>query len=552
MLLGSKNEKTVTEGLRVMKKMLSHEAFFKRGERGPVLFMTDDDDALRNALKTVWPEALCILCVWHILQSTYRWLCNGNNGIHKDHRQELLRIFKDMMYAETGEDFEEQFLNDFLDHPLIEQYSHYLEYLESQYFNRIEAWALFYRKENMLPTHNTNTNNYVEISFRETKDHQFNRQKAFNLPELLSIVMDQSENYVQKLIDMGCSRTDQLRYNHSRYNMIPSKIECRHIIDLGEGDYLVESEKSDKQYKVSMLSGFCQCPAGSNCGPCKHKSAIAKFFGFAGFNAIPTNDPHMRALWHYIAVGQAQSAHMYRDDKDSDKNLDIEGFIESRLMEKNIQSEDDQNCRLDHESDPEILPDENNEEYALEEKNEEEIANFLELWSEYGKSVADAMRKEPNDKLWKDCMKKVKNKISNSKSYRPQTLRHHLYSFGQDGQGPKDPETGRRSLLIPVQPAALARSRAQGTKRRGTQALGTTGNFKDRSGETERLAHQSLFFDQFISCPPTLIIHKQMNAILRKIGSYHNFQQTHFRRKCVLYRNFFRIKFFFFFNFFFN
>ena len=100
----------MTEGLRVMKKMISHEVFFKICERGPVLFMTDDDEALRNALKSVWPEALCILCVWHILQSTYRWLCNGNNGIHKDHRQELLRIFKDMMYAESGEDFEEQFL----------------------------------------------------------------------------------------------------------------------------------------------------------------------------------------------------------------------------------------------------------------------------------------------------------------------------------------------------------------------------------------------------------------------------------------------------------
>ena len=352
----------------------------------------------------------------------------------------------------------------------------------------------------MLPTHNTNTNNYVEISFRETKDHQFNRQKTFNLPELLSIVMDQSENYLQKLIDMGCSRTDQLRYNHSRYNMIQSKIELRHIIDLGEGDYLVESEKSDKQYKVSMISGFCQCPAGSNCGPCKHKSAIAKFCGFAGFNAIPTNDPHMRALWHYIAVGQAQSAHMYRDDRDSDKNIDIEGFIESRLSEISVQSEANENCRLVHESDTEILPDEKYEESPVEQVNEKEIANFLELWSEYGKSVAEAMRKEPNEKLWKDCMRKVKNTLSNSKSYRPQTLRHHLHTFGQDSQGPKDPETGRQSLLIPVQPAALARSRAQGTKRRGTQALGTTGNFKDRSGETERFAHQPLFSYRLISC----------------------------------------------------
>ena len=202
----------------------------------------------------------------------------------------------------------------------------------------------------------------------------------------------------------------------------------------------------------------------------------------------------------YIAVGQAQSAHMYRDDRDSDKNIDIEGFIESRLSEISVQSEANENCRLVHESDTEILPDEKYDESPVEQVNEKEIANFLELWSEYGKSVAEAMRKEANEKLWKDCMRKVKNTLSNSKSYRPQTLRHHLHTFGQDSQGPKDPETGRQSLLIPVQPAALARSRAQGTKRRGTQALGTTGNFKDRSGETERFAHQPLFSYRLISC----------------------------------------------------
>ena len=93
----------------------------------------------------------------------------------------------------------------------------------------------------------------------------------------------------------------------------------------------------------------------------------------------------------YIAVGQAQSAHMYRDDRDSDKNIDIEGFIESRLSENSVQSEANENCRLVHESDTEILPDETNEEVPVEQDNENEISNFLELWSEYGKSVADAM-----------------------------------------------------------------------------------------------------------------------------------------------------------------
>ena len=43
---------------------------------GPRLFMTDDDTALINALKKTWPEAVCLLCVWHLLQV----ICLIDNG----------------------------------------------------------------------------------------------------------------------------------------------------------------------------------------------------------------------------------------------------------------------------------------------------------------------------------------------------------------------------------------------------------------------------------------------------------------------------------------
>ena len=77
--------------------------------------------------------------------------------------------------------------------------------------------------------------------------------------------------------------------------------------------------------------------------------------------------------------------------------------------------------------------------------------------------------------------------MKDSKSFRPQTLRHHQYSFGQEPKGPIDRKTGQRSKApIPVQPTAVARSNANGTKRRGRRALGTTGAYKDRSGEVTR------------------------------------------------------------------
>ena len=41
-------------------------------------------------------------------QANYRWLCDGKNQINKGDRQELIRSFKALIYAETKEDFEER------------------------------------------------------------------------------------------------------------------------------------------------------------------------------------------------------------------------------------------------------------------------------------------------------------------------------------------------------------------------------------------------------------------------------------------------------------
>ena len=49
-----------------MSEILGEEAFNKKG--APNTFMTDNDDAIRNALATVWPTARRLLCTFHISQ----------------------------------------------------------------------------------------------------------------------------------------------------------------------------------------------------------------------------------------------------------------------------------------------------------------------------------------------------------------------------------------------------------------------------------------------------------------------------------------------------
>ena len=82
---------------------------------------------------------------------------------------------------------------------------------------RKDEWSLVYRYKNKLTTHNVNTSNYAEVSFRLTKENQFNRVKAYNLPDLLDIILDDSVYYVNRCIDVGNNRTSQFQYQKSRY-----------------------------------------------------------------------------------------------------------------------------------------------------------------------------------------------------------------------------------------------------------------------------------------------------------------------------------------------
>ena len=93
---------------------------------------------------------------------------------------------------------------------------------------------------------------------------------------------------------------------------------------------MVESEKNkERMILVNMNSGFCQCPLGRSCGPCKHKTAIARHRGFAGLSVVPKNDPRMRAFWHYIAIGSIQPEWLHRDENDL-KELNLTGLRQKR------------------------------------------------------------------------------------------------------------------------------------------------------------------------------------------------------------------------------
>jgi hypothetical protein len=481
LILSGKDENLIAEGLEELKLLLPTNAFHKRGEQGPKLFMTDDDEALRNALKKVWPNAKTLLCTWHNLQAAFRWLHQSQSNIKLHDRPHLLKLLQSAIYARTFRHFLRCKQN-IEEDPIALQYPQFLNHVYKPYFkdeDRIEAWAHYFRHERNLQTHGNDTNNYVETSFRETKDNQFNRTKCFNVPDLLSVLLDHSDSYKTKLTDLGNNRTAHYRYNKSKYIGKKTSIKKDKITELGGGNFIVEDNVKGKteQFRLNIYTGFCECKTGSNCGPCQHKTSVSQHFNISGFSIIPEQDPNMRALWHYIAYGRTLSSHMYRGLHDSNKQvLDVEAFINERLAEPTSEYDEYEHENMDARSESESIDssDESNDNDSSDESNDNEtedlitddkVNTFRKAWNNYGEKIIQEMQASKNSKDLNKGVDSVIRMMTKSKASNLATITKQLIWFGKEQHTKR--EHGKIRAKINVQPTALARSK---TKRRGRKS----------------------------------------------------------------------------------
>ena len=144
------------------------------------------------------------------------------------------------------------------------------------------------RLENKLPTHNQNTTNCVEYSFRMTKEVQFSRIRAYNLTDLLGICLDDSVLYTRRCVDVGHNQK-------SKYLFKKTVLDPSQIIQLTSSEFLVPSESvEDTSYRVNIKKGTCECRQGSQKGPCKHKSLVAQEYKMKNFEILPRENQEIR------------------------------------------------------------------------------------------------------------------------------------------------------------------------------------------------------------------------------------------------------------------
>ena len=299
------DSKTIEFGLELLKTILPPYAFYGRGPAlGPILCLTDDSDSERKALSSVWSQMSLLLCQFHLLQALWQWLWSGTHKIEKNDRAPLLKMFRKLVYSDTNEQFEEA-EEHMKENDLYHKYPALMKHIEDDILPRHEEWSLVHRINEKLPTSSVNTTNYVESSFRWTKEWQFNRHRAYNLFDLLQIVMDDSQYQARKCIDMANNvLTSRLKNQKSRYLTKKTKIDHTKIIKIDETTFMCPSEtKKDTFYTVDMALRLCECYMGRLKGPCKHKTVVSETQNIPSFDVVPTENPEMRALFMYLGKG---------------------------------------------------------------------------------------------------------------------------------------------------------------------------------------------------------------------------------------------------------
>lgn len=299
---------------------------------------------------------------------------------------------------------------------------------------------------------------------KTTKERQFGRVRTFNLPEMLEVICDDSRIYQKKLIDIGHNRDTVQKQAKSKYIGKDSTLRRDQVVDIGGEKYLVESEKTeDKWYVLDMNSGYCQCPVGSTCAPCKHKAAVAKHLGKASFSVTPTDDPCQRALYHFIALGRTLPSHCYRNNDDPNSEPKVEGFIKDHLS-----IEPAEEVALSETNSSKMEVDDEDEDDREEFDSDLVAKNFSDAINSYRDMILSHHNKEKQDPGTNKAMMAMTRSLRRSMKCTPATHQNQMHNFGK---GTTSGNRTKRGGVIKVNPPAMA-SRKFKIPGRGPAPLG--------------------------------------------------------------------------------
>ena len=218
------------------------------------LFVTDDDNAGWNAIRSVFGKAVQqYLCVWHVHKN---WRRKLQEIVKEKHIQtEIYAFLCALLEAKTETEYNQFREQLYSKYEIIQK--KFVDYFKNNYDLRNDKWALFHRTKREFAK--TNTNMFVESFHNKLKTLYFGKRRNCRIDVLIETLL-QIENHI--FID---------HFKRTKYNL-PADYDIdtwdRHSNSLNIADasvsqvneltFIVLSFKTKTHYTVAVETSNCK------------------------------------------------------------------------------------------------------------------------------------------------------------------------------------------------------------------------------------------------------------------------------------------------------
>ena len=182
--------------------------------------MSDDCSAQIGAIKEIFPESKVLLCLFHVVQALWRWLQSNET---KNDRQNIFYLFIKLIYSKNYLENKSFLIEQIQNNPKL--VNHF-----NKIFKKEQLFACIFRKN--LTLFGVNTNNLVERSFLNIKQKFLERNKVYNVIQLIQqVTLKYEKNINIKLIDYLRDRKQYIYKTFKNINRENLKGICKFILD---------------------------------------------------------------------------------------------------------------------------------------------------------------------------------------------------------------------------------------------------------------------------------------------------------------------------------
>ena len=146
----------------LLKECMPDNACYGKGkDAGPKTFLADNNNDEREALSCTWKSSVLLLCIFHVMEAIWRWLCDKK--VRQEHRHWIIEHVKKITYAESVVDDAvksyEEMVSEFSG-----RYDNFADYFDNNIWINRDCWCKALMQD--LHTRGNFTQNFVKSQFR--------------------------------------------------------------------------------------------------------------------------------------------------------------------------------------------------------------------------------------------------------------------------------------------------------------------------------------------------------------------------------------------------